>query len=158
MRWTILRPHWFMQNLLNEAGDISATGTFSLNMASARIGMIDAARASTADGDRGFDVVEGLLDTVGAGAESDVLAVGVVAVEVLDAAEPGGVDSGLEVIGPGRVGGGVAAGRAVGQGPSGGVPELNAQRDLRAGELVGQHRHGSDCVRSGRVRGTPCGD
>ncbi|MEW9529913.1 SDR family oxidoreductase [Microbispora sp. NPDC049125] len=42
MRWTILRPHWFMQNLLNEAGDIAATGTFSLNMASARIGMIDA--------------------------------------------------------------------------------------------------------------------
>ncbi|WP_242900782.1 NAD(P)H-binding protein [Actinomadura terrae] len=42
IRWTILRPHWFMQNLLNEAGDIAATGTFSLNMASARIGMIDA--------------------------------------------------------------------------------------------------------------------
>ncbi|WP_436756677.1 NAD(P)H-binding protein [Streptosporangium sp. V21-05] len=41
VRWTILRPHWFMQNLLNEAGDIAATGTFSLNMASARIGMID---------------------------------------------------------------------------------------------------------------------
>ncbi|MGW4956214.1 SDR family oxidoreductase [Nonomuraea sp. NPDC004186] len=41
MRWTILRPHWFMQNLLNEAGDIAATGTFSLNLASARIGMID---------------------------------------------------------------------------------------------------------------------
>ncbi|MER5643700.1 SDR family oxidoreductase [Streptosporangium sp. NPDC002524] len=41
MRWTILRPHWFMQNLLNEAGDVAATGTFSLNMASARIGMID---------------------------------------------------------------------------------------------------------------------
>ncbi|MEU4231631.1 SDR family oxidoreductase [Nonomuraea sp. NPDC026600] len=41
LRWTILRPHWFMQNLLNEAGDISATGTFSLNLASARIGMID---------------------------------------------------------------------------------------------------------------------
>jgi uncharacterized protein YbjT (DUF2867 family) len=41
MRWTVLRPHWFMQNLLNEAGDISATGTFSLNMSSARIGMID---------------------------------------------------------------------------------------------------------------------
>ncbi|MEU6780197.1 SDR family oxidoreductase [Nonomuraea angiospora] len=40
-RWTILRPHWFMQNLLNEAGDIAATGTFSLNLASARIGMID---------------------------------------------------------------------------------------------------------------------
>ncbi|MEO3806981.1 SDR family oxidoreductase [Nonomuraea sp. B1E8] len=41
LRWTILRPHWFMQNLLNEAGTIAATGTFSLNMASARIGMID---------------------------------------------------------------------------------------------------------------------
>ena len=41
LRWTILRPHWFMQNLLNEAGDIAATGTFSLNLASARIGMID---------------------------------------------------------------------------------------------------------------------
>ncbi|GGU93395.1 NAD(P)-dependent oxidoreductase [Actinomadura cremea] len=42
MRWTILRPHWFMQNLLNEAGDIAADGAFSLNMAGARIGMIDA--------------------------------------------------------------------------------------------------------------------
>ncbi|MBN6041071.1 SDR family oxidoreductase [Amycolatopsis sp. 195334CR] len=42
LRWTILRPHWFMQNLLNEAGDIAATGTFSMNMASARLGMIDA--------------------------------------------------------------------------------------------------------------------
>jgi uncharacterized protein YbjT (DUF2867 family) len=42
MRWTILRPHWFMQNLLNEAGDIAATGTFSLNMGASRIGMIDA--------------------------------------------------------------------------------------------------------------------
>ncbi|GAB3812153.1 SDR family oxidoreductase [Micromonospora zhanjiangensis] len=41
MRWTVLRPHWFMQNLLNEAGDIAATSTFMLNMASARIGMID---------------------------------------------------------------------------------------------------------------------
>ncbi|AWS43008.1 SDR family oxidoreductase [Streptosporangium sp. 'caverna'] len=41
MRWTILRPLWFMQNLLNEAGDVSATGTFSLNTASARINMID---------------------------------------------------------------------------------------------------------------------
>ncbi len=41
MRWTVLRPLWFTQNLLNEAGDVSATGTFSLNMGSARIGMID---------------------------------------------------------------------------------------------------------------------
>ncbi|MEV0649354.1 SDR family oxidoreductase [Phytomonospora sp. NPDC050363] len=42
MRWTILHPHWFMQNLLNEAGDIAATGTFSLNLAAARLAMIDA--------------------------------------------------------------------------------------------------------------------
>ncbi|MBG0817786.1 SDR family oxidoreductase [Planomonospora sp. ID82291] len=42
MRWTILRPHWFMQNLLNEAGDIAADGAFALNMAAARIGMVDA--------------------------------------------------------------------------------------------------------------------
>ena len=59
MRWTILRPYWFMQNLLNEAGDIAATGTFSLNMASAKLGMIDArdiaacaARALLDDPDR----------------------------------------------------------------------------------------------------------
>ncbi|WP_028934090.1 SDR family oxidoreductase [Pseudonocardia spinosispora] len=42
LSWTILRPHWFMQNLLNEAGDVAATGTFSLNMGTARLGMIDA--------------------------------------------------------------------------------------------------------------------
>ncbi|MFC4907430.1 SDR family oxidoreductase [Actinomadura gamaensis] len=42
LRWTILRPHWFMQNLLNEAGDVAATGAFALNMGSARLGMIDA--------------------------------------------------------------------------------------------------------------------
>ncbi len=41
MRWTILRPGWFMQNLLNEAGDISARGTFSLNAADGRLAMID---------------------------------------------------------------------------------------------------------------------
>jgi uncharacterized protein YbjT (DUF2867 family) len=41
MCWTILRPHWFMQNLLNEAGDISARGTFSLNAGDGRLGMID---------------------------------------------------------------------------------------------------------------------
>ena len=41
LRWTILRPHWFMQNLLNEAADLAATGTFATNLASARIGMID---------------------------------------------------------------------------------------------------------------------
>lgn len=41
MRWTILRPHWFMQNLLNEAGSIAAQGSFSLNMGEGRLGMID---------------------------------------------------------------------------------------------------------------------
>ncbi len=41
MSWTILRPHWFMQNLLNEAGHISARGTFSLNAGDGRLGMID---------------------------------------------------------------------------------------------------------------------
>lgn len=41
MTWTILRPHWFMQNLLNEAGDIAANGTFSLNAGDGRLGMID---------------------------------------------------------------------------------------------------------------------
>ena len=41
MRWTILRPHWFMQNLLNEAGDVSARGAFSLNVGDGRLGMID---------------------------------------------------------------------------------------------------------------------
>jgi len=41
MNWTILRPHWFMQNLINESGDIAANGTFSLNAADARLGMID---------------------------------------------------------------------------------------------------------------------
>ncbi|MEA2151060.1 MAG: hypothetical protein QOD69_2890, partial [Solirubrobacteraceae bacterium] len=39
--WTILRPHWFMQNLLNEAGELSARGTFSLNAGDGRLGMID---------------------------------------------------------------------------------------------------------------------
>jgi uncharacterized protein YbjT (DUF2867 family) len=42
MRWTILRPLWFMQNLLNEAGAVRATGTFALNMGAARFGMVDA--------------------------------------------------------------------------------------------------------------------
>lgn len=41
LRWTILRPHWFMQNLLNEAAGIAALGTFSLNAGDGRLGMID---------------------------------------------------------------------------------------------------------------------
>ncbi|TYB95460.1 SDR family oxidoreductase [Micromonospora sp. WP24] len=42
LRWTILRPHWFMQNLLNEAHDMAAEGEFRLNMGAGRLGMIDA--------------------------------------------------------------------------------------------------------------------
>lgn len=41
MYWTILRPLWFMQNLLNEAAEIGETGSFSLNMGEGRLGMID---------------------------------------------------------------------------------------------------------------------
>ncbi|WP_067480026.1 SDR family oxidoreductase [Actinomadura hibisca] len=41
MSWTVLRPHWFMQNLLNEAGDIAAHRRFSLNAGDGRLGMID---------------------------------------------------------------------------------------------------------------------
>ncbi|WCB96717.1 NAD(P)H azoreductase [Baekduia alba] len=41
MRWTILRPCWFMQNLLNEADDIAAQGAFSLNAGDGRLGMVD---------------------------------------------------------------------------------------------------------------------
>ncbi|UVS80379.1 SDR family oxidoreductase [Actinokineospora sp. UTMC 2448] len=41
MNWTILRPHWFMQNLLNDAPGIATHGTFSSNAAAARLGMID---------------------------------------------------------------------------------------------------------------------
>ncbi len=59
MRWTILRPSWFMQNLFNEAGSIVAQGTFSLNMGEGRLGMIDvrdiavfAARVLTEGADR----------------------------------------------------------------------------------------------------------
>ena len=39
--WTILRPNWFMQNLLNEGPDIAAHGTLSLNAGDGRLGMID---------------------------------------------------------------------------------------------------------------------
>ncbi|MFE3826607.1 hypothetical protein [Streptomyces sp. NPDC059092] len=86
--------------------------------------------------DRLLDLVEGLHDPFGSGSEADGLAAGVLAVEVLDMAELSSIDRGLEVLGPGRIGGGTAAGGAVGQGPGGDVLELNAQRDLRAGELA----------------------
>ncbi|MEO3799285.1 SDR family oxidoreductase [Nonomuraea sp. B1E8] len=41
LHWTILRPHAFMQNLLWQADRIAHEGTFSLNMAQGRLGMID---------------------------------------------------------------------------------------------------------------------
>ncbi|WP_062207607.1 SDR family oxidoreductase [Streptomyces sp. NBRC 109706] len=41
LRWTVLRPHWFMANLLNEAAGIAAAGAFALDMGGARIGMVD---------------------------------------------------------------------------------------------------------------------
>lgn len=41
MSWTILRPHWFMQNLLNNAGDIAANSRFSFNAGTGRLGMVD---------------------------------------------------------------------------------------------------------------------
>ena len=85
-------------------------------------------------------------------------------VEVLESPEPGCVDRGLQMRGPGTVGVGVALCRAVGQRSGGDVFELDAQRDLAAGELVGQHRHrspehvwshvaGRDLVQSGPVAG-----
>ncbi|GAA4924358.1 uncharacterized protein YbjT (DUF2867 family) [Stackebrandtia albiflava] len=42
LRWTILRPFWFMQNLLGEAHDVAAEGVLRLNMATSRLAMIDA--------------------------------------------------------------------------------------------------------------------
>lgn len=41
MLWTILRPHFFMQNLLGFAPSIAADGRFYLDLGSARLGMVD---------------------------------------------------------------------------------------------------------------------
>jgi uncharacterized protein YbjT (DUF2867 family) len=41
LRWTILRPHFFMQNLLGFAPGIAASGNFYLNTAQGRLGLID---------------------------------------------------------------------------------------------------------------------
>ncbi len=41
MTWTFLRPQFFMQNMLWFADEIKTKGTFSLNMKSGRVGMID---------------------------------------------------------------------------------------------------------------------
>lgn len=42
LAWTILRPLWFMQNLFNEASDITAEGVLRLNLGQSRVGMVDA--------------------------------------------------------------------------------------------------------------------
>lgn len=42
LRWTILRPLWFMQNLLNESQSIQDRSSFRLDMGPARVAMVDA--------------------------------------------------------------------------------------------------------------------
>jgi uncharacterized protein YbjT (DUF2867 family) len=39
--WTILRPHYYMQNLLSSAGSIASDGMLYMNMGQGRVGMID---------------------------------------------------------------------------------------------------------------------
>ncbi len=41
-KWTILRPHFFMQNLLGSAPSIAQGGAFYMDMGSGKLGMIDA--------------------------------------------------------------------------------------------------------------------
>jgi uncharacterized protein YbjT (DUF2867 family) len=41
MRWTVLRPHFFMQNLLGMAEGIAVDGAIYMNMGDARVGMVD---------------------------------------------------------------------------------------------------------------------
>jgi uncharacterized protein YbjT (DUF2867 family) len=41
LKWTILRPHFFMQNLLMSAPSIAAQGAFYWDMADGKLGMID---------------------------------------------------------------------------------------------------------------------
>jgi uncharacterized protein YbjT (DUF2867 family) len=39
--WTILRPHYYMQNLLSSAGSVATDGMLYMNMGDAPVGMID---------------------------------------------------------------------------------------------------------------------
>ncbi len=39
--WTILRPHYYMQNLLSSAGSVASDGMLYMNMGQGRVGMID---------------------------------------------------------------------------------------------------------------------
>ena len=41
LRWTLLRPHFFMQNLLGFAPGIAKDGNFYLNTGDARLGLVD---------------------------------------------------------------------------------------------------------------------
>jgi uncharacterized protein YbjT (DUF2867 family) len=42
LKWTILRPHFFMQNLLMSAGSIAQQGTLYSDMGQGKLGLIDA--------------------------------------------------------------------------------------------------------------------
>jgi uncharacterized protein YbjT (DUF2867 family) len=42
LRWTILRPHFFMQNLLMSASSIAQQGAFYFDMGAGKLGLIDA--------------------------------------------------------------------------------------------------------------------
>jgi uncharacterized protein YbjT (DUF2867 family) len=42
LKWTILRPHFFMLNLLMSAGSIAQQGTLYLDMGQGKLGLIDA--------------------------------------------------------------------------------------------------------------------
>ncbi|MFD5516371.1 hypothetical protein [Streptomyces sp. NPDC127066] len=102
---------------------------------------VRSAGVSGAGFDGSLDLVEGVFDSVGAGAKADFLASSVALVKVLDLAELDVVEGVSEVLGPFGIGCGVAAGGGVGQGSLGEVLELNAGSDLGTGELVGEHRH-----------------
>src|SRR2546426_4071126 len=39
--WTILRPHYYMQNLLSSAASVASDGMLYMNMGQGRVGMID---------------------------------------------------------------------------------------------------------------------
>src|SRR5207253_6472210 len=39
--WTILRPHYYMQNLLSSAASVASDGILYMNMGQGRVGMID---------------------------------------------------------------------------------------------------------------------
>ncbi|MFC8827392.1 hypothetical protein ACFT9I_18850 [Streptomyces sp. NPDC057137] len=62
-------------------------------------------------------------------------------VEFVQAVEPGVLDRGVQQAGPTGVGGGIALGGSVGQGPDRGVFELESQGDLGAVLVADQHGH-----------------